>query len=118
MSFSDGALIPKQIFSLYRLQHRPKYENIFKENMTLDFSVQKIQTLSFYIQLPAIFVFSAIRVLCCCAKFYNAIIRKLTACDYFKIIAPQSLRNLSKITNNIRKTNILPRFVLGTSRRK
>jgi len=59
MSFSDGALITKQIFSLYRPQHRPKYENIFKENMTLDFSVEKKQTSLFYIQLPAIFVFSA-----------------------------------------------------------
>jgi hypothetical protein len=35
MSFGDGALIPKQILSLYRPQQRAKNENIFKENMTI-----------------------------------------------------------------------------------
>jgi hypothetical protein len=35
MSFGDGALIPKQILSLYRQQQRAKNENIFKENMTI-----------------------------------------------------------------------------------
>jgi len=38
--------------------------------------------------------------------------------DYLKIISPHSPRNLSKITKNIIKTNILLRFVLVTSRRK
>lgn len=66
MSFIEGELIPKQILSFYRPQQEAKYENIFKENMTLNFSVEQIQTSQFDTQLPAIFVSSAI--LCCCGN--------------------------------------------------
>jgi hypothetical protein len=35
MNFSDGALVPKQILSLYKPQQEAKNENIFKENKTI-----------------------------------------------------------------------------------
>jgi len=35
MSCGDGALIPKQILSLYRPQQGAENENIFKENMNI-----------------------------------------------------------------------------------
>jgi hypothetical protein len=44
MSSSDGAFIPKQTRSFYRSQQEGKYENIFKENMIHNFSVEQIHT--------------------------------------------------------------------------